>query len=295
MTFEEFMRAVASEVLIEAYDRFDRSETAHDRLWALLVDYLFVGGMPEVVRYWSQSVDEPLPSRRQQVQEIQADILNGFERDFSKYAGRVNALHLNTVFRNIPNQLQNYISSQTKRFNFSGVIPKRSGYRDFVSIIHWLESTCLASRCYVLDKPQTRLKAFRNESFFKLFFIDVGLLTYDLGIPKSVLDLGEVLYKGPIVENFVQNELLANGICSDSTYSWAGKTSQIEFLLQTTEGVVPLEVKAGKNARAKSLQVYKEKYSPSRTIKLTGTVGGTDQADAVLPLYYTKYLKNWLS
>ncbi|MBV1920271.1 MAG: DUF4143 domain-containing protein [Pseudomonadales bacterium] len=117
-------------------------------------------------------------------------------------------------------------------------------------------------------------------------------LCCQLGISESVLAMKEMIYKGPIVENFVQNELLSYGL--RESYSWHENTAEIEFVLDTAAGIVPMEVKAGKNTQAKSLKSYNSRYAPTTTIKLIGAVGGGDTHQRELPLYYTKVLVEFI-
>ncbi len=290
MNFEEFLWATANKQQQAAFDRQDRRTLVHKQLWPLLCDYFFVGGMPEAVFRWVASKDQPLLTRHQQVRHIQRDILNGYERDFGKYSGQVNALYIDQVFKNVSTQLQKNMDGSVKRFAFNNIIEKKKTYRDFASIIGWLESTLLISKCYVINqKPRLPLKSGRKDSFFKLFHLDVGLLCCDLAINMSALNMGDVIYKGPICENFVQNELLSYGL--NETYSWSENTAEIEFIVESKGTITPVEVKSGINTKAKSLQSYKQRYHPDKTLKLIGAVGGTDEADQVFPLYYANILK----
>ena len=287
MNFEEFITALGSEQQQATYRAMDRRELVHQQLWPLLMDYFYVGGMPEAVACWKLTQGASLIERRRQVRQIQQNILHGYERDFGKYAGKVKALHINQVFASVVGQLQKNIESSVRRYTFNQVIEKKKSYRDFTNIIDWLEKTHLVSKSYVINqKPLSPLRMQRKESFFKLFYVDVGLLCCQLGISESVLAMKNMMYKGPIVENFVQNELLSYGL--KESYSWHENTAEIEFILDSAEGIVPVEVKAGKNTRAKSLQSYNLRYAPTTTIKLIGAVGGSDTRQRVLPLYYTK-------
>jgi predicted AAA+ superfamily ATPase len=224
MNFEEFLMTTATPDQQQVFNKMDRREVVHRQLWPILIDYFFVGGMPEAVFSWHTSKTQPLIDRRSQVRHIQQDILNGYERDFGKYSGNVNALHINRVFKNVPSQLQKNMDGSVKRYTFKDVIEKKRTYRDFANIISWLEATNLVSKCYVInEQPRTPLRAARKDSFFKLFFVDVGLLSCELGIPESALAMGDMIYKDPITENFVQNELLSYGHIK--TYSWSKNTA----------------------------------------------------------------------
>ena len=128
MNIEEFILAVGTEAQFAAFKAFDRRELAHKQLWPHLIDYFFVGGMPEAVQSWSNSKELPATDRRSQIRQIQKDILLGYERDFGKYSGKISALHINQVFNGVVSQLQSNIDGTTKRFMFKGVIEKKSSY-----------------------------------------------------------------------------------------------------------------------------------------------------------------------
>ena len=288
MNIEEFVLAIGSELEYLAFSKMDRGEIAHKQLWSLLIDFFFVGGMPEAVQSWLDSKAQPTSSRRKQVRHIQKDILQGYERDFGKYSGKINALHISQVFKNVIDQIQKNIEGNSKRFIFKGVVEKKSSYRDFANIIDWLEKTHLISKSYIISEtPRIPLRAIRKESIFKLFYLDIGLLCYALGLNDSALNMGDMLFKGVIAENFVQNELLSYG--HYETFNWSVNTAEIEFILEDGNHVIPVEVKAGKNTKAKSMVSFKKRYNLDKTIKLIGAVGGTDTSDIVLPLYYAKY------
>ncbi len=289
MNIEEFIMALGSELEYSMFQKMDRTKLVHNQLWSKLVDYFFVGGMPESVQSWLDTKEKSTAERRRKVRQIQKDILQGYERDFGKYSGKMNALHISQVFKSVIDQIQKNIEGNVKRFTFKGIIEKKSSYRDFSNIIEWLEKTHLISKCFVINKrPIVPLRAIRKNSFFKLFYLDVGLLSCSLGINESALNMGDMLFKGVIAENFIQNELLSYGY--DESYSWSENTAEIEFLLEKGNSVIPVEVKAGKNTKAKSLSSFKERYAPENTIKLIGAVGGTDPKDIVLPLYYSNFL-----
>ncbi|MFT4925129.1 MAG: putative AAA+ superfamily ATPase [Phenylobacterium sp.] len=289
MNFAEFLLATGSKPKQAAFERMDRRALAHTQLWPVLVDYFFVGGMPEAVATWFANKDEALVTRQRKVRQTQRDILNGYQRDFGKYSGRVNALHIHQVFESVAGQLQKNREGSVKRYIFKEVIEKKNSYRDFANIISWLEVTNLVSKCYVINQqPRTPLRAARKATFFKLFYLDIGLLSCELGIKGSALAMGDMIYKGPVAENFVQNELLSYGL--RETYSWSENTAEIEFIIESlTDGIIPVEVKAGSSTKAKSLRSYQQRYAPDKTLKLIGAVGGTDDVEQVLPLYYASY------
>jgi len=286
MNFTEFLRATSSEVVVDRFESFDRTLSTHEVLWSHFLEYLFVGGMPEAVAAWKQ-FELKGEAARKKVRGIQVDIIRGYERDFGKYSGAVNAMHINTVFQNVAETLGQAPDTGAKRYRFSGVIPKRAGYRDFERIIDWLERTQLISKNYILQKPHMPLASQKKASWFKLFYLDVGLLLAALDSSENLINLDE-LYKGAIVENFVQNEFLSYGL--RHTFGWQKNKAELEFLLQSKSSVIPVEVKAGRSSMAKSLRSYVDQYAPSNQLKLTKSAGGTESANGLwtLPLYYCR-------
>jgi len=296
MTFEEFLWASAQAPLIKAYEQMNMGKVAHDKLFSLLIDYYFVGGMPEAVNCWFSNVDKlGILERTKAITQIQSSLLAGYERDFGKYSDKVSAQHIQAIFENVPVQLSKNIDDSVKRFKFKGVIDKKSRYQALFGPIDWLEKCRLLSRCHPVDcAPSSPLSALTKDNIFKLFLFDVGLLGFMLGLSyKEHRDQG-FSYKGYIAENFVQNELIAQGV--GPTYSWEYARAEVEFLYKCDDGsIVPVEVKSGKRTRAKSLKAYVERYKPKTTVKLIGSTGSIEDKTAlVLPLYYVSKVSQLL-
>ncbi len=288
LTFEEFLWASNQPPLTKAFEQINLGKVAHEKLFNLLIDYYYVGGMPEAVYTWfNTEAEHGIIERTRRLHQIQTSLIAGYERDFGKYSDKVTAQHIQAVFENIPVQLSNNTDDSVKRFKFKDVIEKKSRYKDLVGPVNWLEKCKLISKCHPINcKPCPPLKPLAKDNIFKLFLFDVGLLGYMLGISYKEHRAQKYNYKGYIAENFVQNELIARfGL---STYSWEYARSEIEFLFKTDAGnIIPVEVKSGKRTRAKSLKVYVQRYAPATTLKLIGSTGSVDDPAAkVLPLYY---------
>ena len=297
LTFQEFLYASNEQALIKAFDNQTNSSTAHFKLMDKLTDYFFTGGMPEAVSAWYQNKASSMLERVEKVSKIHADLIEGYRRDFGKYAGKVDATLIESVFNSIPSQLSLVADESVKRFKFKHVHERKSRYNDFETAIHWLTCCRLALPNYPVEgQPRSPLAAYKKENMVKLFLFDVGLLNHMLGssykeIKQQNYEPSFYQYKGYIAENFVQQELTATGI--DPSYSWNDARAEVEFILTTNEGnIVPVEVKSGKRTRARSLASYIEKCSPSKTFKLTGTQGSSslEQSHIVMPLYFTQYL-----
>lgn len=301
LTFEEFLWASKKSPLIKAFEQNKMTTVAHDKLFSLLLDYYYVGGMPEAVNAWFVSEgDTGILERTQIIHQIHTSLIAGYERDFGKYfhngTDKVSAQHIQAIFHNIPIQLSQNIDDSVKRFKFKNVIQKKTRYQELSGPINWLDKCKLLSKCHPIDcQPRSPLPALAKENIFKLFLFDIGLLGNMLGLSyKEHRDQG-FNYKGYIAENFVQNELVAK--YGSPSYSWEYARSEIEFLFKDDNGnVFPMEVKSGKRTRAKSLDVYVQRYQPAKTIKLIGSRGSLDNPNAlVLPLYYASKVELFLN
>jgi len=291
MTFGEFIEASSDDLAIRLYTEISRLETAHNVLWDYARQYFFVGGMPRAVEKWFSS--ESINARISSVRKIQNDILTGYEKDFAKHSGKINAVHISTLLNNIPRQLSRVLDGSVKRFRFKDVLSNKRTYSHLSNTISWLENAGLIYKVFNVEcRPQIPLKAFAKENFFKLFLFDIGMLGAMLELSyNNLMDQDYGMTKGFFAENFVACEFKTLG--HGNLYSWAESKSEIEFLYVTGESkIIPVEVKSGRRTKAKSLKSYIERYSPERTAKLVGKAGGSDKKDLVLPLYYAGKLSN---
>ena len=292
LCFEEFVMAAQREPLLEAFRARRRTASAHAALWSLLLDYYYVGGMPEAVAAWF----EPEPSawvRAEKVAAIHGNLVSGYRRDFGKYAGRQHAQHIERVFDSVPVQLARNRDGSVARYQFKGVLPRQQRYRELAGPIDWLQAAKLVWKCFPLEgRPQAPLAAQAKANRFRLYFFDVGLLGHMLGMTRADHGGDGVPYKGYIAENFVQTELCAR--VGHPTYGWFAGRAEVEFLHRCRSGeVVPVEVKSGSRTRARSLRSYIDRYAPSRAIKLIGgTGGGLGGPLETWPLYDAQFLRD---
>ena len=292
MNFREFLWASGKDILVEEFDQKNTGPVIHSALWELLLDYFYTGGMPEAVKTWfsvSNIID-----KIESITEIHRALIQGYLRDFGKYSGKENALHIENVFMNIPAQLQKVHDDSVKRYEFKNILPGKNRYLQLRGPIDWLERSKLLSKNYIINsEPKAPLRAITRENIFKVFFFDIGLLHHILGMSYQEIINWKTSYKGFAAENFIQNELLVKKIYP--TYSWSERNSEIEFILRSQKGkMIPLEVKSGNKTRAKSLSVYIDKYKPEKTIKLTGKDSAAYEKNTVLPLYYIDHLEDIL-
>jgi predicted AAA+ superfamily ATPase len=258
----------------------------HRRLFDLLKKYFVTGGLPEVISQYTAGKEEPLEAFRA-VRQFQKQLLLHYESDFSKYAGSTNSRHIQRVFRATPLQLLNTQDKKSKKFKFKDIISK--GYRsydDLADPIEWLVKAGLALKVNTNLHPSIPVMAGAKENSFKLFLFDIGLLGAMINLkPESILRYDYGSYKGYFAENFVLQELCSYGL--DKIVTWYGRTSETEFVLEINESIIPVEVKAGFNTKAKSLQAFINKYNPVYAVKFTGNKFGCDQQKRIFnyPLY----------
>ena len=216
---------------------------------------------------------------------VQEQILTGYRSDFAKHSGKINANHISRVFDHLPEQIVKNTDYSVSRYRFKDVIPGYSKYSQLSGPVEWLIRTGLCYPVSVIEIPEIPLKAYKKENMFKLLFFDTGLLNAMNSLSlKSTLDQDFGTNKGSLAENFTAQELIAKGW--DRLYSWVGRTSEIEFLLEIENEIVPLEVKSGQRInRAKSLQVFVEKYKPSHSYLLSMNPFSEDDSVIKLPLF----------
>lgn len=294
LTFHEFLLASNEPALLKAYDQQANTPAAHSKLFDKLTDYYFTGGMPEAVNTWFELADQGILTRVKAVSQIQSDLVSGYLRDFGKYAGKIDAGVIESIFKAVPSQLSLVMDESVKRFKFKNVHEQKSRYQQLESAISWLEKCRLVLKNYPIEgMPRSPLAAYKKDNILKLFLLDVGLLNHMLGVSYKEIKQQGYEYKGYVAENFVQQELAALGF--DPTFSWSDARAEMEFIATDLSGsIIPIEVKSGKRTRAKSLLSYIEKCKPTKTIKLTGTQGSPalEQTHFVYPLYYTAHAVN---
>ena len=289
MNFEEFLSGTGEETALSFLKNFEGEKTDdiyHRRLFDLLKRYFVTGGMPEVICQYMAKKDEPLEAFRS-VRQLQKQLLLHYESDFSKYAGSTNSRHIERIFRAIPLQLSNTQDKKSKKFKFKDVISKSyRSYEDLADPIEWLIKAGLALRVNTNLHPSTPLMAGAKENSFKLFLFDIGLLGAIINLnPENIMRYDYGSYKGYFAENFVFQELHSYEL--DKIVTWSGRTSEIEFVLEINGNIIPVEVKAGFNTKAKSLQAFIDKYSPVYSVKFTGNKFGCDEQKRIFnyPLY----------
>ena len=277
LNFEEFLLNKKEELLLKYLKEKNWKILApfHDKLIELLRTYYFVGGMPEVVQSFL------LHNDFKKVRTIQKNILFGYENDFAKHATADIVPRIRMVWSSLVAQL----SKENKKFIF-GLIKKGARAKEFENAIAWLEHTGLIYKSSLVSKPGIPLTAYADFNSFKLYLLDIGLLQAMAEVDeKLLLEKNKILteYKGSMTEQFVAQEL----IIKNKLYYWTKQqaTSEIDFLLQQKNAVIPIEVKAEENLKAKSLKVFVEKFKPSIALRTSMNFYRKEDWLSNIPLY----------
>lgn len=254
LSFREFLDATGNPMLREVVDSGDKQLLGSlvAKFRELLKQYYFVGGMPEAVATFVESADLSA------VRAVQEGVLFGYERDISKHLGAAGAERALSAWRSLPVHL----GQENKKFVF-GHIGEGARARDYRSAITWLTQAGIATRVPRVSKPGVPLSAYADESAFKLFSLDVGLLCALSRLDASSIVDGNALFtefRGALTEQYVCQQLVSD--CNLSPCYWSAENSrgEVDFLVQRGGRVYPIEVKAEENLRSKSLRAFSGRY-----------------------------------
>ena len=279
LSFPEFLQALDEERLADLLENPDWKivNVFKEKLLTYLRYYLFIGGMPEVVSHFVEYRN--FPSTRL----LQRKILTLYQNDFSKHAPKEIIPRINMVWKSIPSQL----SKENKKFIY-GVIKEGARAKEFELAIQWLLDCGLLHQCYRVSKPDMPLAAYQDLSAFKLYHNDVGLLGAMAKLPlKTILDGNAIFteFKGALTENFVIQQLLLNE--ENDIYYWANEnsTTEVDFVIQNEEEIIPIEVKSGTNIKSVSFKFFCEKYKPAKAIRTSLNDYKQETWMTNLPLY----------
>jgi len=280
MDMEEFMLALGEDSLVEKIKECFATDTAmpsalHNTALRLYRQYLVVGGMPECVVQYVNTKDHIL------VRHTQSNILISYLNDMSKYNNLNEIKKTRLVYDNITVQL----SKKNTRFQYK-LLKKGGRASEFENAIEWLVLSGIVSQIYKLEQIKKPLENYRDIDTFKVYVSDLGLLCAkkDL-IPDDVLYMSEELndFKGGMVENYVNSQLIINGY---TTYYWeSDRGAEVDFIIQRNGKIIPIEVKSADNTRAKSLKIYMDAYKPDYAIKLSTMNFGFENSKKTVPLY----------
>lgn len=285
LTFDEFLEA-SDERLYAYYCSIQKGQVIedvfHNRLLEAYNYYLIIGGMPECVSSWITHKD---PAK---ITQIQRELIEVYENDFSKHNRKVNSGRILMVFRSIVSQL----AKSNEKFMY-GAVREGSRARDFKEAIEWLVSAGMLNRIYNVSKAEHPLAAFDKLDQFKLFMFDTGLLKHMAGIDNSAILLKtDFQFKGPLTENYILQQLRGQFEVDPRYYS--DKNSEIDFLIQHGTEVIPVEAKGGEDRSAPSFKKYIADHHPEHALRYSRRGYRKDGAITNLPLYLARKTKELL-
>lgn len=250
MDFEEFLLAMGKEQLVELLrnNSWAALTPLRGMLTELLRQYYFVGGMPEAVKTYVERGDI------WEVRSIHSKIIDAYRNDMSKHVPKQQVQRINMVWNSIPSQL----ARDNKKF-FYGALRKGARANDFEIAIQWLVDSGLVHKVHRISKPVVPLKFYEDMASFKLFLLDCGLLGALSETPPEQILIGDNVfeeYKGAFTENYVLQQLKSLPRTFVYYYSNDNSTLEIDFVVQHDAHIIPIEVKAEENLRAKSLRQF---------------------------------------
>ena len=288
MTFTEFLEAAGESALVEMLHSGDWKliTVFKSKYIERLRQYYFVGGMPEAVAQFARDQDY------KKVREIQKQILDTYELDFSKHAPEDIVPRIRMLWNSVPSQL----ARENRKFIY-GAVREGSRAKDYEMALSWLIDCRQVHKVCRVSKPAMPLKAYEESNAFKLFLVDTGLLAAmgDLDV-RTLLEGHAVFseFKGALTEQYVHQQLASNEALS--VYYWSAERSsaEVDFLLQYKNIIVPVEVKAEENLHSKSLRAFRDKFNPFVSVRTSMSDYRREEWLINLPLYALSEIGNVL-
>lgn len=288
LSFHEFLCALGEERFVSILQGSDTDMITafKTKFIERLRQYYFVGGMPEVVAEFVRTGDF------NRTRELQKNLLNYYQQDFSKHAEIALVPRLNLVWNSIPMQL----AKENKKFIY-GQVREGARAKDFELAIQWLSDCGLIHKVHRVKKPSLPLKAYLESDAFKIFMSDIGLLVAMTDLDARVIIDGNRIFtefKGALTEQYVLQQLISEADVIPYYFSSENSTGEIDFLLQAKSSVIPIEVKAEENLKAKSLKAFCQKYEPVCAVRTSMSDYREQDWMVNIPLYNIDRIKNQL-
>ena len=279
LSFKEFLMATGNERFAGLLDKQDYEMTASFRQTYIdaLKHYYFVGGMPEAVQSFIENKDF------NETRDIQKRILAAYEQDFSKHAPYEIVPKIRMIWNSIPSQL----AKENKKFIY-GLVREGGRAKEYETAIMWLSDCGLVHKVSRVNAAGIPLKAYEDLRAFKLFIADVGLLGCMAGLRQRTLLDGNDLFtefKGALTEQYVCQQLKTIEDLGVYYFTNDRGSCEVDFVIDTGEKIIPVEVKAEVNLKAKSLRVYKDKFSPEISVRTSMADYKKEDWLVNLPLY----------
>jgi len=264
MTFFEFLIANKKQNLVDYINSIDKISAIPDAflnpLYENLKMYFITGGMPESIKIWVNELDSNL------VQQILSNIIDAYERDFSKHAPSKDYPKLSLIWNSIPSQL----SRENKKFLYS-VVKKGARAREYENALQWLHKADLIYKVYRSSTPKIPLSAYDDLTAYKIYLLDVGLLRRLSHLSTTAFAEGNRLFtefKGALTENYILQSLSTQYEVPLRYWAINNPNHEIDFLLQKENDIFPVEVKAGNSINSKSLKKFSCVFSNEFPLKI---------------------------
>ncbi len=279
LSFKEFLMATGNERFAKLLNKQDYEMITSFKQTYIdaLKHYYFVGGMPEAVQSFAENKDF------NEVREIQKRILAAYEQDFSKHAPYEIVPKIRMIWNSIPSQL----AKENKKFIY-GLVREGGRAKEYETAIMWLTDCGLVHKVSRVNAAGIPLKAYEDLRAFKLFVVDVGLLGCMTGLHQRTLLDGNDLFtefKGALTEQYVCQQLKTIEDLGVYYYTNDRGSCEMDFVIDNGEQIIPLEVKAEVNLKAKSLRTYKEKFEPEISVRTSMSDYKNEDWLVNLPLY----------
>ena len=280
MDFEEFLWAMGSDILAgEIREHFVSNEAMPSAVHLLALEfyqkYLIIGGMPESVQKYVDT------HSYLECRSVQQSILNGYNEDMGKYAKPATTVKIRACFNSIPAQL----AKENRKFQYK-LAMKGGTAKIFGEAIEWLILAGTVYKCKLISHGYIPISAQEDDSDFKIYMSDVGLLNAKAQMPAAMLLQSidtDNTFLGSVAESYVCQALVANGITP--RYWKNDNTQEVEFILQDGINVVPVEVKKGKKVNAISMNNFKKTYKCPFAYRISGKNFGFGNEIKSVPLY----------
>lgn len=279
MSFREYLLSENEEILLELLENKDHEtiKNVKNKFENYFKTYCLIGGMPEVVNNYIANRDF------NEVNNIKKSILKSYDLDFSKHAKNGKLEKIRMVWNAIPQEL----SKDNKKFKYSD-LKKGSRAKDFEDAIEFLKDAGLIYIINNIKKFNSPIKTYEDNNCFKIYMLDVGLLSSMNNVNANIInDMDKIFveYKGSLAEQFVLNELLYNGYEEVCYYTDDTSRLEVDFVIECENKIVPVEVKAGINLKAKSLNSIIEKNKIKKAIRYSLADYKQNEVIEDIPIY----------
>ena len=279
LDFEEFLWATNNKelsILIKESFNNNTKFSLHEMALDLYRTYLIVGGMPRAILEYTDTNDFNF------VLASQKNINDSYIADMAKYATPNETTKIMGAFNSIPAQL----AKENKKFQYKIIKTGARAY-EYETPLDWLKASGVINKCIKVNEGKLPLTAYADNSSFKVYMTDTGLLCSKFGIPAKAILVGNQSFdgfKGALVENYVCSALVSNG---HSPFYWeTNSNAEVDFVIQDNDGnIIPIEVKAADNVRAKSLNIFIKRYGVPYSIRISTKNFGFENNIRSIPLY----------